>query len=1229
VLDARCAERQYLREIDSAERRNTRVPSNAAGSLEQAGPDRPKDVEPKLHDVGSGIAFDKAPIGIAVLALENGFRIIAANSTLAGMLGYTEAELIALPPRALTHPDDREPEIERFYEFAAGGADSYELEKRYVRRDGTVFRALLRAHAERDEERRIRRLIVFVEDVEARRSTEETFRAAAESGFGSFSLFRAVREGGDITGFVLEYANRRAVRGLGMALEDAVGRSLDEVSAESVRDRLRHEFALVIETQKPIEGELTLPGKGGDDAFVLYQAVPAGDGIAFTARDVTAQRRAIDALRFEEERLETIVGHAHDAIFVVDHEWCTRWVSPAITAIAGYKPEALRGTRLVDLVHELDRDQFEQHRTYTRLHPGQTHQTEVRFRHADGNWIWAQMLARNLYDHPAVNGLVEHVRDITEKKVAEDALRASEQRFRALVQNAYDLVSVYDDDFKPVYLSPSHEMVLGYRAAELRAQSLSIPIHPADAARFGHVLELVAGQPQRTAACQYRVRHADGSWRQFEAHFSNLLDEPAVRGIVVNARDVTEASAAVEALREREEWFRSLVQRSWDLLAVLDRNGRITYLSPSHINALGRSLETIATAGDELLHPDDIERVVQAFRDAVERPDVPVHVQYRMLHADNTWRYFDTTYTNLLNEPTVAGVVMNAREVTEAVEAINALRASEERFATLVRYSSDVVLVTQSDDVIRYVSPAVDYVLGYTEAEFLEHPLASYVHPDDREGWDTHLAEVLDYPGREHTLELRLRHADGRWRWMEAHAVNLLEDPSLKGVVLHLHDISERRVAETELEHQALHDPLTGLPNRALVLDRLGRGLARNARSHMYTAVLFIDVDRFKSVNDSLGHASGDDLLVSVAARLRASLRESDTVARLGGDEFVVLLEDVQQQAVALEVGDKILDAMRRPFQLFGRELFVTASIGLAVSTGDHDTPESMVRDADAAMYVAKGRGRNRLELFDEAIRIRAVNHLEVENDLHRALDRGELRLDYQPAFHLETDTIVDVEALLRWDHPRNGLMPPADFIGVAEETGVIVDIGHWIIDEACRQVRAWRDEGSSLRTLWVNLSARQLAGNDLPDIIDDALVRHGLPHDALGLELTESALIEEAEGAGNMLRALEEIGVRLAIDDFGTGYSSLLYLQRYHVDVLKVDRSFVNGLGTSADDTAITSAVISLGHNLGMEVSAEGVETPTQLAHLRDLRCDTACGYYLVRPTTPDAVTELLRAST
>jgi diguanylate cyclase (GGDEF)-like protein/PAS domain S-box-containing protein len=1188
-----------------------------------SGPRSAADPHPVL-----ALAFEHAPVGVAAASWRGGLSLVAVNPALCDMLGYSEQELLDGDPSAVTHPDDWAVEVEHAKRLVAGEVDSYRIEKRYVRKDGSVFRASLHVAASRDEAGRVAHVVAFVEDMEAARRHEERFRAAANATFDAFSLFQPLRDPDDkIVDFIIEYVNDGAVAAVGLTPADVTGRKFGDFVFPALREPLLVALRDVVETQQPTEGEAPFRFHGSK-IWLGYQIVPVGnDGVALAARNVTGRRGAVDALRESEERLAAIVGHAQDAVIVTDRDRVITWVSAAITGMCKYAPEHLADRTWRDLVHPHDLEVFDEHERWTRQHPGEAHRAELRIRCADGHWIWTEDVAMNLDDHPAVNGLVAHVRDITTRKTAEDALRASEERFRALVQNASDLVSVYDDEFVSVYVSPSHHALLGYDLAQVFGAQPRNLVHPEDVARFEHALHLVADEAGRTATCQYRVRHADGSWRRLEAHVSNLLDEPAVRGIVVNARDITEAAEALEVLRDREEWFRSLVQHSWDLVAVLDEDATPVYVSPSHALVLDRQLDEILTTSEQLLHPDDVAAVTDAFLAVRADSTANVRVRYRLRHADGTWRSFEASYTNLLHDPAVRGIVANSRDVTEEAAAVRALRQSEERFATLVRYSSDVVTVAQRDGSVRYVSPAVSHVLGYDETAFGASPLASNVHPDDRSLWDAHFEEVLEYPSREHTLELRLRHADGRWRWMEAHAVNLLDDAAVSGVVVHLHDISERRVAETELEHQALHDPLTGLPNRALVLDRLGRALARGHRSGSRTAVMFLDVDRFKVVNDSLGHAYGDDLLVAVAARLRASLRETDTVARLGGDEFVVLLEDLAHETIALEVADKILDAMRRPFALAGREFFVTASIGLAMSTDDNDTPESMVRDADAAMYVAKGRGRNRLEVFDEAIRVRAVHNLEVENDLHRALDRGELRLVYQPAYELTTNRIVGVEALLRWDHPKRGLVLPGEFIGVAEETGLIIAIGEWVINEACRQLRKWRDEGSMLRTLWVNLSPRQLAV-DIPEMVRDALERNNLPRDALGLELTESTLIEEAEAAGSMLRELESVGVRLAIDDFGTGYSSLLYLQRYRVDVLKVDRSFVNGLGTNDDDTAITSAVINLGHNLGMEVSAEGVETPMQLERLRELGCDTACGYYLVRPTTPEAVTQLLRSS-
>ena len=771
--------------------------------------------------------------------------------------------------------------------------------------------------------------------------------------------------------------------------------------------------------------------------------------------------------------------------------------------------------------------------------------------------------------------------------------------------------------------------MLGYDEPDLLALHPSVYAFYEDAGAAREAFALLAAGGADTIELDKRYVHADGTmvWARLDVHVARNL-RGRISHAVAFVADVGEQRRLAEDRCSQEARFEALIRHSRDVIIVTDTSGAIVYASPSFETVLGLPVaDLMGTTGLQLVHPDDVDAFVTHLVWLVEHPGEARTQEARIRHADGSWRWAEVVAANLFDDPALNGLVGHFRDITERKLGEEALRSSGERFRALVRHSSDAVTVMSRDGSPRYVSPAVEHVLGYRDEDFDREPIAHFLHPDDRATWRSHLEDVLARPGSVHAVELRMHHADGRWIWTEMRANNLLDDPAVEGVVVHLRDVSERRHAEADLAHQALHDSLTGLPNRALVLDRIGRALARGQRTGLHTVVLFLDLDRFKVVNDSLGHTHGDDLLVALASRLRSHLRDADTVARLGGDEFVVLLEDVAHETVALDIGEKLLDAVRRPFKVAGREFFVTPSIGLAISTpGGSDSADSMIRDSDAAMYVAKSKGRDRLEVFDEGIRFRALRRLEMEHDLHRAIERDELVLHYQPSYDLKARRITGVEALLRWQHPSRGLVPPGEFIGIAEETGFIVPIGEWVIDRACRQASEWFGAGRdmSLRTVWVNVSARQLARPELPDVVRDALRRHGLDPAQLGLELTESALIEEAENPGTELRDIEALGVKLAIDDFGTGYSSLLYLRRYSVDVLKIDRSFVSGLGTNADDTAITAAVIGLGHSLGMEVSAEGVETPLQLDTLADLCCDTACGYHLVRPTTPEIVGEL-----
>ena len=573
----------------------------------------------------------------------------------------------------------------------------------------------------------------------------------------------------------------------------------------------------------------------------------------------------------------------------------------------------------------------------------------------------------------------------------------------------------------------------------------------------------------------------------------------------------------------------------------------------------------------------------------------------------------------------VAGPVKLAEGMEEALRDLSAkvslalesadlsenLHRSERRFRSLVQNASDVIAVTDAGGGILYISPAVHTMLGYTPEDLVGTFAFDFVHPEYTSTAQRFLLDVLTDRRGSRRIEVKAKHADGTWRRLTINGTNMIPDQSVGGVVINIRDVTERTTLEEQLKYQAYHDPLTKLPNRTLFRDRLQESLSDGRTP----AVLFLDLDDFKAVNDSMGHAAGDDLLNEVAERLLGCLRPDDIAARLGGDEFAVLVQDAVNVEDAAKVAERVIEMLSRPFRVHGKDLSVHGSIGVATTSSARDTADTLLRDGDVAMYMAKGRGKGRYEIFDPAMREEIINRLQLRADLERAIERKEFLIHYQPTVKLASGEVTGLEALLRWNHPVRGLVPPGDFIPIAEETGLILPIGTWVLKEAVQQAKIWQARYDGDLSISVNLSAAQLQHTDLVSEVAQVVEEEGLDPHSLVLEITESLLMYDMEETKKKLAQLRSTGVRVAIDDFGTGFSSLSYLHRFPVDVLKVDKSFIDDINTDADKAALARAIIKLGETLNLETVAEGIEEETQADYLRMCGCKVGQGYFFTRP--------------
>ena len=960
-----------------------------------------------------------------------------------------------------------------------------------------------------------------------------------------------------------------------------------------------------------------------------------------------------------DELLTLLLDHATDGLIVLGPTGELRVVTPAVERMLGVEPGSLDGTDGLDLIHPDDYQEAVD--TLMRTISGLGYNRPVFFRARRGDGTWLPVELHSAAGRPFEgDGIVATVRDVSAWTLAQEELEGARSRRAVLASIAERFADVGNEEVdtavgaalgelgalaeadrayiiqfsaEDATMTTTHEWSKSAAHARIN-EDREVPVQDwsewtstlarGDDVVVGKVSELAGDWDQERYTLQSRgvtavvavpmmlggrplgflgfeLIGAEHDWSENAVALLRLAGNLIGSAIARNR-------AYVES-RISEERFRTLVEHSSDLIIVVDKDGMFT-TAPLGEDRFGYSpAELIGTNALELVHPDDVANVTEAL--AATSPGARTTLTLQIWHHDGHWVPVELVAVNQVLDPAIRGVVMNVRDITERLRVAAELRDSEERFRSLIANIPGAVYRCEVTPPYRdlFVSEAVAELTGYRAAEFLDDTVLfdELIVAEHRTRTDRELEDALRLH-RPVMIEYPIRHRDGSERWISEHGqVAYGEDGVPRWLEGALFDITARKELEQQLAHDASHDPLTGLPNRTFLVETLNEALRAATRTSHTVAALFVDLDRFKRVNDAFGHSGGDELLVAFTKRISGVLRAFDVATRTGGDEFVVVCSQIASVREAVQVARRISATLREPFEINGREVFVSASIGIAIA-GPTSTADALVRDADVAAYRAKDLGRDRIEVFDEALRAKTAAALETETALHRAVAEQQLLLRYQPVMDLSTERAVGFEGLLRWQHPTRGLLPPDAFLEAAEASGLIVPIGRQVVEMACA-VLTTLPPGHDL-TLAVNLSPRELAEPDLVTRVRRAMREAGIGPGRLCLEITESALLDDIDSAAQTLGHLRDAGALLAIDDFGTGYSSLSYLSRLPVDIVKIDRSFVADLGNGGRGDAIIAGIVGLAFGLGLEIVAEGIETVEQAQALIAMGCTRGQGY-------------------
>lgn len=1149
--------------------------------------------------------------------------IIDGNQAFARMFGYELEELIGQSARNLASP-----ETWLIIKKRLANNENSPFEGMAVRKDGSTFPCLLTGRPYVYHGRRVR--VASFRDLSELRRAEQALKQSEEKYRTLVSNLRVgvYRNTGGKQGRFL-YANQAIAEMFGYATpEEFLKVSVAELYQDpEERERFvtelnRHGFVKDRELRlKKRDGTHFWASVTATASLVPESKVQWIDGVI---EDIGRRKAAEEGLRFSEERFRSLSENAPDIIYTLDYDGTFNYVNPCWQRILGHPPEQVLGHYFADFTRPEDSEDFVCIFKQIRDHKQTVNRNGVLVSKSGEPRQFAMSGSPNLAPDGRVIGMVGMLKDITASIEVERALKESEERHRAALDASPDPVVIYDRQGVVTYLNPAFSRVFGWEAGELVGRALDFVPDSEKKITARRVAQALDGE---TVQGFESLRHTkDGRVRDVTISSACYRDrEGRVGGIIVTLRDVTERRRREQALKHSEA---SLVRAqkmahlgNWEIdlasggISCSEEVFSIYGVEPGPD---GISLEQVFRS----THRDDLRQLREAVEGA-QAHTAPIDLEHRIVRPGGEVRT-----VHQLGEVVRDGQG-RALKIVGAVQDITARRRSEEQMRLLARIFENTIegiMVTDTEGVIQMVNQAFSAITGFSESEALGSTpriLSSGRHPS--QFYAAMWREIKDSGSWQGEIWNRRKNGEALPVWLTITAIT-----DSRGGVSHyvgvFHDITEMKRSEERITHQAYHDALTGLPNRMLFNDRLGVALAHAARNRRGLAVIFLDLDNFKNINDTMGHAAGDMLLQSVAKRLVRWVREEDTVARIGGDEFIMLVQGTEDPDYVVHVASRILESLSEPFRIKEREFYISASIGITIFPHDGRDIETLVSNADIAMYRAKEEGRNKYKLFTPAMNAKLVQRLALETNLRKALTRGEFWVHYQPKVDLTSGRVVGLEALVRWDRPGVGLVRPDDFIPLAEETGLIVPIGEWVLRTACQRTKAWHEAGYTDLQVAVNLSPRQFQQRNLVSMVDSILDETGLPPGALELEITENVVMISVEQAIVTLGELSRLGVQLAMDDFGRGYSSLYYLKRFPMNALKIDKSFVSDIDVDPDGASIVHTIINMSRSLNLKVIAEGVETAAQLAFLREHQCDQLQGYLFSRPVSDEEVTALLR---